>query len=84
MSKDVLTPGMLAILQTLADGGEVDGRSWRSLEAAQRRDLVVYIDGRPQLTPAGRKAIAGQPGLSLEQWLELRHDPSWKPRRPRA
>ena len=37
---DLLSPAMLAVLQTLRNGEPVDGRSWRALEAVTRRGLT--------------------------------------------
>lgn len=51
-----LSPGITAVLDTLANGRELEGRNHRSLEAAVRRGLVVVVGGRPQLTSAGQGA----------------------------
>lgn len=75
---DTLTPGITAILDRLANGRDIDGRSWRSLDAAVRRGLVTIVGGRPQLTSAGQGAL----GLAiprpegpddLEGWMSDHH-----------
>lgn len=53
-----LSPAMLAVLVTLRDGAQPDGRSWRAANALKVRGLVVTSAEGWQLTEAGRDRLA--------------------------
>ena len=54
-----LSPGMIALLATIRDGGQPAPRSWRSTDALRRRGLI-QLNGFHgySLTEAGTAALA--------------------------
>lgn len=53
-----LSPAMLAVLRALAAGTQVDGRSWRAVDALTRRGLVTWDRFSYTVTALGISALA--------------------------
>lgn len=58
MTAEILSPAMIAVLETLAAGDQPDGRSWRAVSALERRGLLTLNGaGTARITLAGTEAL---------------------------
>lgn len=65
MTRAALSPAMLFVLVQVRDGEPLDGRSWRAIDALQRRELIALAKMPATspvwiLTPAGKAALEEQ------------------------
>lgn len=76
MSPDVLSPAMIAVLETLTAGDQPDGRSWRAVSAFERRGLLTLNGaGTARITLAGTEALdeAEEPECEGHESLDGAH-----------
>lgn len=62
MTRDQLSPAMLFVLAQVRDGEAIDGRSWRAVDALQRRELIA-LSTMPRTSPVWRLTDAGTAAL---------------------